>query len=179
MRDWAEIGETIVPERLVRLEKVYRNTRQILEYIRELGFAVEIPKGLLEGPAVVEHEAKTITEGVAYVQRLVGAGERTIGVLALDPETIEAYEAALGSQSGVRCLTIREAQGVEFDVVCLVGIDARSFTVPPATEVEFRAEKRRLDRDLLYVGLTRPISELHILGSGSIREHLRRGLAAV
>ena len=179
MRDWSEIGEMIEPERLVRLEKVYRNTRQILEYIRELGFAVEIPRGILEGPGVVEQQVETFTSAVTYVQGLISAEEKTIGVIVLDPDTLEAYESALKGEPGVRCMTIREAQGVEFDIVCLVGIDAQSFSLPGVMDMEFLDEKRRINQDLLYVALTRPISELHIIGSGSIREYLRRGLAGV
>ena len=51
-----EIGmifnEHIAPDRQIRLHKVYRNTKQILEYTRDLGYKVEIPESLKEGPVV-------------------------------------------------------------------------------------------------------------------------------
>jgi superfamily I DNA/RNA helicase len=56
-----------------------------------------------------------------------------------------------------------EAQGVEFDLVFLVGIKKDSFANSNIS-TEYFEERKRMRRDLLYVALTRAITELHILG---------------
>jgi hypothetical protein len=68
VRDLQSIDETVKPERLIQLQKVYRNTRQILSFIKNLGYNVFIPDGVKEGKAVVEITNVSITEEVAYVR---------------------------------------------------------------------------------------------------------------
>ena len=69
-------------------------------------------------------------------------------------------------------ITMLESQGVEFDLVCIVGINKNSFTVTHVsdTESEHLAERNRMQKDLLYVALTRAISELHVLGSAQLND---------
>ncbi len=162
VRNWAEIGEAVAPERLIRLQKVYRNTRQILEYIRGLGYAVEIPEGVQEGPAVVEHVATDVAEALQYIVGLTRGPGALLGVIAKDPETIETYRRYFQADDSVHCLTMREAQGVEFDVVCVVGLDEMTFAVDE-TDKALATQQQRIHRDLLYVALTRAMRELHIL----------------
>ena len=67
---------------------------------------------------------------------------------------------------------MNEAQGVEFDVVFLVGINKDTFSVSfeeNASENLIK-EKKRINKDLLYVALTRAISEWHVLGRELLRE---------
>ncbi len=164
LREWAEIGEALSPERTVTLHKVYRNTRNILEYIRSLGYSVEIPDGIKTGSDVTERTVSGATEEISYIVGLLNEDpERSIGVLAFNPDYLAAFVEHFGGDARVRCMSVREAQGVEFDSVCLVGISADLFAVE-GDEV-FAKEKQRVDRDLLYVALTRAISELHVLGS--------------
>ncbi len=174
IRDWREIGETIAAERHIKLHKVYRNTKQILAYIRELGYDVELPEGLSEGPEVVELATDEVA-AISYIKQLEVPAGGTIGVLAKDVDTIEAYATGLAGRPGVHCLTIREAQGVEFDTVCLVGIEADTFAVPEES-VTVAAERRRLNQDQLYVALTRAMTSLHVLGQGDIRAALRQAV---
>ena len=42
LKDWSEVHEKFEEERKVVLNKVYRNTRQILKYIQDTGFKTEI-----------------------------------------------------------------------------------------------------------------------------------------
>ena len=67
-------------------------------------------------------------------------------------------------------MTMASSQGVEFDTVCIVGIDNDLFLIKntnnfPESYIE---EKKRINRDLLYVALTRAISNLHIIGTCTI-----------
>ncbi len=64
-----------------------------------------------------------------------------------------------------------EAQGVEFDKVVLVGISNNNIcSFNTITNKELRDEKKRVNRDLMYVALTRAMSELHVLGKDSLKE---------
>ena len=64
-------------------------------------------------------------------------------------------------------MTMLESQGVEFDLVCIVGINEKTFEITHHKDVlpEHLLERGKMQRDLLYVALTRAISELHVLGS--------------
>jgi superfamily I DNA/RNA helicase len=67
-----------------------------------------------------------------------------------------------------------ESQGVEFDLVFIVGINKNSFEVTQYIDVskEHIEERKRMQKDLLYVALTRAITELHILGSVKLKDIL-------
>ncbi len=65
---------------------------------------------------------------------------------------------------------MNEAQGVEFDVVFLVGISKDLFAVSKELPEVLIQEKKIINKDLLYVALTRAISELHIIGKNNLRE---------
>jgi DNA helicase IV len=166
IRDLAEIGEAVAPERVIKLEKVYRNTKQILEYIRGLGYDVEIPAGVAEGPTVAEHTARDVVEALQYIVGLTRAPGTLMGIIAPDPETIDTYRDYFSDDDSVHCMTIREAQGVEFDVVCLVGWGEDDGSSHEA-DSNLLAERQRIMRDLLYVALTRAMKELHVIGSFS------------
>lgn len=175
IKDWDEIAEAIQPERIIALSKVYRNTRQILEYVAGLGYDVDIPDGLGSGPEVVEQDIVSVPEGIAYIKALERRPGGTIGVLAKDIADLERYAEAFESVPEIHCLTIREAQGVEFDTVCIIGIAGDTFRVEEENEA-LADERRRINRDMLYVALTRAISSLHILGSSNITVDLRRAV---
>jgi superfamily I DNA/RNA helicase len=66
-----------------------------------------------------------------------------------------------------------EAQGVEFDTVCLVGIDEQKFSLI-GTSHELALEIKKIQQDLLYVALTRAISELHVLGKTTLQNYLNK-----
>lgn len=175
LRHWAQIDEHVPDDRVITLSKVYRNTRQILSYVAGLGYRIDVPEGLGDGPAVVERDIVSVPEGIAYVRALPREPKKTTGVLAKDIADLDRYIEAFADVPEIICLTIREAQGVEFDTVCLVGITADTFK-PAGTAAD--DERVRVNRDMLYVALTRAISSLHILGSGDITRHLRQAVGA-
>ncbi len=161
IRDWSEAGEIISPERNIQLHKVYRNTKNILSYIAGLGYALEIPEGLKQGPEVTEKIARDAEEEIEHIKSIISKyKEGSIGILAKDEEYLADFKKEFAGKKNIHVLTMLESQGVEFDLVCLVGVKNESFNI---------AEKQRIHKDLLYVALTRAISELHILGTEKLK----------
>lgn len=74
----------------------------------------------------------------------------------------------------VKFLTISESQGVEFDVVCLIGVSKDMFKITGKYEEfpEFKNEKMQMYKDLLYIALTRSMSEMHIIGTSYLKDIL-------
>lgn len=159
MQDWQSIDEAIPNERIVRLHKVYRNTRQILEYVRECGYAVEIPAQIKIGPAVVEVDLATTAEMINYIKNNTTPG--TFGaVLMLDSEQVRAFKSGLADCPTIRCLSFVEAQGLEFDEVFVVKTRAATTMLDDS---EFAIEVAKIYRDLEYVALTRAMNRMVIL----------------
>ena len=169
LRQWEEIGEKMEHERKVVLEKVYRNTKNILAYIKKLGYAIEIPDQLREGLPVGEHILETKAQEIEKTKQLIEkAGPDSVGILAKENEYLTEFKEAFDGNDSVHIMTMNEAQGVEFDVVILVGI-GRGIVISHADIQENLAEeKKRINRDLLYVALTRAISQLHVMGRKKI-----------
>ncbi len=67
-----------------------------------------------------------------------------------------------------------ESQGVEFDIVCIIAIDKELFRQVDEQSLnpEFIDEFKKIEKDLLYVALTRAMSEMHIIGSCTLKEAL-------
>ena len=67
-----------------------------------------------------------------------------------------------------------ESQGVEFDIVFIVGVNKKSFEIKHDVDVlpKHIDERKRMQKDLLYVALTRAITELHILGEDTLSDIL-------
>jgi DNA helicase IV len=162
---WSDIGENIENERLVSLQKVYRNTKQILNYIRGLGYTVSIPVEIKDGQPVMEYVFETKEQEIGQIKQILNTMDNgTIGILAKEKEYLDEFKKIFKDNKNVRCLSMQEAQGVEFETVCLVGINERSFDVdglPSGVTEEFK----KVQHDLLYVALTRAMSELHVMGN--------------
>jgi len=165
LRQWEEVGEHLSLDQQVVLQKNYRLTKSILEYIKDLGFAVDIPEQLRAGEQVQEVVVDSASQEVEYVTALVAKKQAgTIGILAKNKELLAEYEALFAEKEGVFVLTFHEAQGVEFDSVCIVGINKSTFSVPNAP-AELAIAVKKVNQDLLYVALTRAMNELHICAS--------------
>ncbi len=175
IREWSHVGENISAERKVMLEKVYRNTKQILRYIGTLGYQVTIPDGLKDGPEVVEKKCAQLHEETAYIEKIIRARAKerestTFGILTKNSEQQADLRRMFAGMTNIHISTIAEAQGVEFDVVILAGIHERIFYLSDALPAPLLADKKRIEKDLLYVGLTRAINELHVVGSEGLAE---------
>jgi len=174
IKNWREVEESFETERMVNLEKIYRNTKQILKYIKSLGYKIEIPQGIKEGAVVQEKICRDKDEEIECVREIVNKNKKTIiGVLAKNPEYLKEFKNKFTDNKNIKILTINEAQGVEFDIVCLVGLNKEFFIkhsnlsdYPP----ELIAERMRVDYDLLYLALTRAMNELYVIGNQTLKD---------
>lgn len=163
VQSWDEVGEQIDPSRIITLEKVYRNTKEILRSIQSLGYNIEIPDALPEGTPVITLPDTRETQEQIFAQCLKNT-DRLIGILAKENAELEEY-APLKEHKHIKVLTIREAQGVEFDTVFLVGNKPDTWLNNEGDLGETRnAEKKRINKDLLYVALTRAMREMYVVG---------------
>lgn len=175
IRQWEDIEEKMDGERKVVLEKVYRNTKNILLFIKKLGFKIEIPDQLKDGAEVGEYVLKTRDEEIEQVTKIIkNKNYSSVGILAKESEYLSDFKKSFASNKKIHVMTAAEAQGVEFDIVFLVGISKDMFMNYADEKHESLAgEKARIDRDLLYVALTRAISELHIMGKEKLEDVVR------
>lgn len=166
IRNWEDIGEKINDERKVVLQKVYRNTKNILSYIQTLGYKIEIPEGIKTGNEVGEHVCDCVEAEIDKISEIIKDREfSSVGILAKDEKYLNEFKKIFSDSKKIHTMTMSEAQGVEFDIVFLVGIDGKTFGIEYENAPEkLIIEKKRVNRDLLYVALTRAISELHVLG---------------
>lgn len=166
INDFGQINEKVSAGRKVVLHKVYRNTKKILEYISSLGYQVEIPEGLREGEEVEEMSSDFDGHEVQLIKnKLEGKDANTVGILAKNRLSLAGCMRAFANDPRVHMMTMSESQGVEFDLVFLLADPADFAAVAYGMSVpeEMKREKGRINRDLLYVALTRAISNLYII----------------
>ncbi len=174
---WSDVGETISDERLIKLEKVYRNTKEILEYIHNLGYAVNIPAEIKQGKKVAEYVSSQEDEWMREIDTIVKNNPgKSIGIIGKDRESVDRYlHLTKDKKSDVRVYTMYESQGVEFDVVCIVGITEHMFDIQSDSRIppELIHEIKKIYKDLFYVALTRAMQELYIFGSCTTKESIK------
>lgn len=174
VKNWEDVGEKFEESRVVKLEKNYRSTKQILEYIAGIGYVISIPKNIKTGDAVKEHVVKAKAEEIAAVKKIaLDNNTVVVGVMAKTSEYLDDYKKEFGELKNVHVLTINEAQGVEFEVVCIVGVSENYFDVSYDDPGLVR-EKTQVNKDLFYVALTRAISDLHIFGKDKPSNFLKK-----
>jgi DNA helicase IV len=180
IREWREIDVSIPSDRHVKLEKVYRNTKEILSFINNLGYTVSIPTDLKNGPEVCETIFKTNfkKETINYITELLKDKiEVSIGVIGKghdDIDYLRVHFDSLISKGKLHVSTILEAQGVEFDIVCIVGIKKGMFTHNKKEYIpeEYKCEFLKIQKDSFYIALTRAMNEMHILGESSLKDEI-------
>jgi len=173
IKDLSDIGNEISQDRKIRLNKVYRNTRNILSFIQSLGYKVEIPSEVKEGPAVSEMITTEQSEEIEYIKSIIEENKnRSVGIISKDESYLDKFKNIFNDTKNLHILTMLESQGVEFVTVFIVGINKKSFEVTHHEDVlpSHLEERKRMQKDLLYVALTRAIRELHILGSVMIKD---------
>ena len=173
MKDWQSVGEELDINRSVVLQKVYRNTKQILDYINYLGYGVTIPVEIKDGPKVKELLLVTKEEEINYVKNhLITTPNTTTGILCKDKNYLDDFKQEFKNTGDIYCFSFSEAQGVEFDQIFIVGINQDSFSLKTFTE-DIGAEVKKIYKDLLYVALTRAMTELHILGKDKLSDSIK------
>lgn len=167
VRDWSSVGEIFAEGQHVQLEKVYRNTRSILTYLKGLGFPTIVPEGLREGTAIVDAVCST-DEEFRRIKTLVETRDTDmqIGILSPSDAYLKPYRASFADHSNIHILSIHEAQGVEFECVILVGVPTNFFNN------RTNKERLRIKKDLIYVALTRAMDELYIFGRQKLQDIL-------
>lgn len=164
IRDWESVGERFSPERKVVLQKVYRSTKQILAYIQSLGYPVDVPEQLRSGSQVLENPVASAQEAIDYIARHIDPkNDSVVGILAKSEGELVEIKRHFSGYENVQILTINEAQGVEFDTVFFVMLDEQSFITQAYLDPALVRERQLVNRDLIYVGLTRAMNELHVL----------------
>jgi DNA helicase IV len=164
IKSWSDVEEDIKEERNVKLYKVYRNTKQIMGYINKLGFNVEIPEGLKEGPEVKEIPASSREDVVTEIKNLIKGKQtgQTLGIIGKEKDDVE-YLKETFKEEGVHICTMIESQGVEFDTVCLILSKISSEEERDSFPQTFIDEVKKVQKDLLYVALTRAIQEMVVI----------------
>jgi len=172
LRSWDQIGLNPNSEREVRLHKVYRNTNQILKYIQTLGYKVEIPNEIKEGKEVIEYALSNEQDIIAQIDNSLKNSKGLIGVIAKDIEELKYIQNHFKDEKRIHITSMAMSQGVEFDIVYIIGIDNKFFIAENTNNYDdsFMQERKRITKDLLYVALTRAISELYIIGSVKLSE---------
>ena len=82
---------------------------------------------------------------------------------------LAAARQVFSAKENVKIFTINEAQGLEFDTVILLGADEFDDAGARNDNPALLEERKRVDRDLFYVALTRAMRGLHLtsVASGS------------
>jgi len=164
INDWTEIGENLKKDRKVVLDKVYRNSRQILEYIKKIGYQIAIPDNLKEGTQVTEKVFEDINDEIKYIKKNLQP-EAVNGILARNKNYLKKYKEEFNKEKNIHILAMDEIQGLEFDTVFLVGINQQDIFSASKIEIaNLKKEKEKIDKDLLYVALTRATNNLFVLG---------------
>jgi DNA helicase IV len=159
----AGVQSDLSDDRLVKLGKVYRNTKEILTYLKSLGYEVAIPEMIKSGPAV-EEQSLPVDDELAFVEDKIKSLQNvSVGILSHDEKVLESYNKKFGDQDNIKIMTLIDSQGVEFDTVFLVGVDDQLLAVDDVL-TEVKEELLKIKKDLLYIALTRAMNSLYVLG---------------
>lgn len=168
LEKWADVGEDFTNDRRVMLDKVYRSTKQIMTYIQSIGFDVALPNELREGSEVTERRFDDAESPIAFVREAIDNLDQTaqIGLLAFTEFDLDPYRSLFPSHPNLHLLTVHQSQGVEFDHVFLVGINHNLFD----SSADQASERAKIQKDLLYVALTRAMDGLTVVGESLLRD---------
>jgi hypothetical protein len=168
LEKWADVGEDFANQRKVLLDKVYRSTKQIMTYIKNVGFDVALPDELREGSDVIERCFDNAESQLGFVREAIDNFEpgTQVGILAFVEADLAAYQSHFTSNRNVHLLTVHQSQGVEFDHVFLVGIDRALFDA----SADASSERAKIQKDLLYVALTRAMDGLTVVGKSWLKD---------
>jgi DNA helicase IV len=170
VKDLEDVEEHFESDRKIELHKVYRNTRQILEYIKEAGYQVDIPAQIKNGDGVEERIFERKIDELNYVEKILEKeNDSTIGILAKNDDYLIDYKNKFNGLKNVIIITINEAQGVEFEKEILVGLNKELFKNNNLDKT-ICIERQKVNRDLLYVALTRAMNKLYVFGNCGLAE---------
>lgn len=174
IQSWNQINENFEISREAKLEKVYRNSKQIMHYIKSLGYNVVVSDKLKSGKPVEEITLSDKQQEIEFIKEYIQDSEnKVIGIIGLNEDYIDDFKKCFGQKSNIHVFTYVEAQGVEFDQVFIVGINKELYKIPDSlSEINYKQAKA-VQKNLVYVGLTRAISELYLLGRDRLGDILK------
>lgn len=156
----------------ITLDKVYRNTKNILEYIKSLGYSVEVPEGAREGDEVIEfkideyHDLVSKIRDIISERRTRGAETaETVGVLCDSIDMQSSLTRDL-NDTGAIVMTKIESQGTEFNTVICINEKISREDASTYSE-EFINMKNKVKRNADYIGYTRAVERLFVFSSTS------------
>lgn len=193
--------------RTLSLRRNYRTTREISEAAGQFMISTSEgdPESLLlrsiqSGPQPLlfsyetkEEQSKLIVKFIKQMSRHLRLKASSAAILV--PSSAIGKELAIAvSDAGLPCkfmrgaqldiqsdvvkvLTLASSKGLEFPVVCIAGLDKKSFPrIPdPVDEVEIK-EIMKITRRTLYVGMTRAMRGLMVLYNGRAQSSLIKEL---
>ena len=153
----------------VELASNFRNAHRIAQVLRRIG-GPGSPQYAPEGFVPIWHEASSVSGAAGVVdaelERIIEEEQRSsrsVCVATLHSRVRDALREQCGlvrwedrGEGGVVCENVHRLKGLEFDTVILVGIDPKD-----------------ADRTtLLYIGVSRAISELIVVGVSEVADRL-------
>ena len=145
----------------VELNKVYRNTKQILEFIKSKGYAVEVPENPKEGESVVTYEVSNNEDLMRRVKELLADKKEneTVGVLCDGDQMKQAVKVFVKEDDKVKVMTKLESQGTEFNLVICINERERNV----GHSERFKKIMESINRNSDYIGYTRAVEKLEVL----------------
>lgn len=149
----------------VTLDKVYRNTKNILEYIKSLGYDIVVPDKARDGRDVESYVASNISDLTNIISKVLKDKNETeiIGILFDNDELLDNYKVSAKHDENIRLMTKIESQGTEFNTV--ISIDSDNLDTLHASNYseEFINLKRLTKRNADYIGYTRAVERLVVV----------------
>ena len=148
----------------VELNKVYRNTKAILEFVQSIGYKVEIPENARAGGVVQSFSVTNETTLIRTIQGIISGlnREESVGVLCDDIHVKRILDLALEeivkARSAIRVMTKIESQGTEFNSV--ISINGKRNSVDGN---KFEGMLKVTQRNVDYIGYTRAVEKLFVI----------------
>jgi DNA helicase IV len=149
----------------VVLDKVYRNTKNILEYIKGLGYDIVVPDKARAGKDVESYEANNLSDLPIIINKVLDdkSENETIGILFDNDKIMNDYKASANQNGNVRLMTKIESQGTEFNTVISIDSDNLDTFTTSAHSEEFISLKRLAKKNANYIGYTRAVENLIVI----------------
>ena len=147
----------------ISLEKVFRNTKQILSYIQNSGYEIVVPNEARDGEEVLELKISNKEDLLSKLEiELLKLDKKlTVGILCDTPKVKNIIEDKFKSiDLNFRIMTKKESQGTEFNTAIVINGD---FEQDKITTPKFEEMKRSVQKNNDYVGYTRAVEKLIVL----------------
>lgn len=154
-------GSHFIVCKKVELNKVYRNTRQILEFIKSEGYAVEIPEKLKEGAIVHKHKVMNDDDLFATITTMLASkkSDETFGILCDGNSMKSKIQSHVSTDNKIKIMTKLESQGTEFNsVICINETEKEK-----DYSERFRSVMSSVHKNSDYTGYTRAVERLEVL----------------